>query len=62
MDEIPANVKSVAMFSDCNALENITYKGTKSQWHDILNGNSLVGVAKNCVIHCSDGDIDLNNN
>ncbi len=56
---IPANVKSVAMFSDCNALENITYKGTKLQWHDILNGNSLVGVAKNCVIHCSDGDIEL---
>lgn len=54
---VSANVKSVEAFNDLHSLENITYKGTKSQWYEMLNGNPLIGVSKNCVIHCLDGDI-----
>lgn len=56
------NVTSInyRTFDECSSLKSITYKGTMEQWNNLLEGDKLEGVAKNCIIHCSDGDIDCN--
>lgn len=41
------------------ALENITYKGTIEQWNLIIKNPEWYGNAVTTVIHCTDGDIEL---
>lgn len=41
------------------ALENITYKGTIEQWNLIVKNTAWYGDAVTTVIHCTDGDIEL---
>ena len=58
MKNIEANV-----FSECSALSDIYYEGTKAQWQSITkktNWDKNVGsenVFGSYIIHCSDGDI-----
>ena len=41
------------------ALENITYKGTIEQWNLISKSTEWYGDAVTTVVHCTDGDIEL---
>ena len=41
------------------ALENITYKGTIEQWNLIIKNPEWYGEAVTTVVHCTDGDIEL---
>ena len=54
---IPASVTSIDeyAFEDCDTLESVTYGGTKEQW-DKIEIDEYDNL-KNCVIHCTDGDI-----
>ena len=60
-------------FNQCAKLKQINYVGTIKQWNSILKDNnvdkiinqessSLKGIPASCIVRCSDGDIDLNNN
>ena len=47
-------------FSYCSGLKNIIYTGTIADWQNIDKGiywND--NVSKDCIIHCTDGDIKL---
>ena len=57
---IPNSVTSIG-FSAFENLTSINYQGTQSQWNAInkgLNWNNNVGKY---IVHCSDGDISINN-
>lgn len=41
------------------ALENITYKGTIEQWNLISKDTGWYGDAVTTVVHCTDGDVEL---
>lgn len=44
----------------CYGLTSITFNGTKVQWQAISKGNNWeYGVPSNCVVHCTDGDINI---
>lgn len=45
-------------FSECTALKEVFYKGTKAQWN-FETGFALTGLAEmGVVVHCSDGDAE----
>ena len=47
-------------FRDCRGLTNITYTGTIAGWEKITKGSYWdLYVPKDCIIHCTDGDIKL---
>ena len=54
---IPASVTFIgyAAFSRCSRLKDIYFRGTKAQW-DAVWGSGHEGSAKNCVVHCADGE------
>jgi len=59
---IPDSVTNIghSAFSLCTALASVNYNGTKAQWNNISLGN---GWNYNCpftVVHCTNGDVDLN--
>lgn len=61
---IPSSVKSIggSVFWGCRSLESITYKGTVAQWQSISKGNWWrTGVPSSCIVHCSNGDVNINN-
>lgn len=49
-------------FTDCIALVNITYQGTKAQWNAISKGNLWNAETGDYIVHCTDGDLDKNGN
>ena len=57
--EIPASVTSIgdSAFSKCTSLKSVNYGGTKEQWDKIEITRWSKEDFKNCVIHCTDGDI-----
>ena len=56
---IPDSVASIGKwaFYGCSSLKYIDYLGTKKQWNNLLKYTN--SIPKNCIIHCSDGDINL---
>lgn len=44
---------------ECPMLTSITYKGTMEQWGQIILGGPLDGDGNITVVHCSDGDINI---
>ena len=47
-------------FFNCSGLKNITYTGTIADWRNIDKGSLWKdNVSKDCIIHCTDGDIKL---
>ena len=59
---IPDSVTSIGdcAFSGCSGLKNITYTGTIADWRNIDKGSLWNdNVSKDCIIHCTDGDIKL---
>ena len=59
---IGANVKIIPSyaFRGCSGLKNITYIGTIADWQNIVTGNGWnYEVSKDCIIHCTDGDIKI---
>ena len=47
-------------FSQCKNLINIEYNGSRKQWNDISKDrNWKYGVPEDCVVHCTDGDINI---
>ena len=59
---IGANVKIIPSyaFRGCSGLKNITYIGTIADWQNIVTGNGWnYEVSKDCIIHCTDGNIKL---
>jgi len=47
-------------FENCTNLKSIIYEGTKTEWDSIEKGNDWSKNISICVVHCSDGDINLN--
>ena len=49
-------VKSISRYAfwDCASLKDIYFNGTKDQWNVIKKIDSGI---KNCIIHCTDGDL-----
>ena len=45
--------------SDCYALEEITYTGTKQEWDLLLSNNGLTTIfgGRKVTVHCTDGDV-----
>lgn len=60
---LPDSVTSIGYiaFSSCESLKSITFKGTKEQWQAIENATDWNYTDINCVIHCTDGDIEKSN-
>ena len=58
---IPENVKSIGdnAFEGCAALTNFNYNGTMGQWGAITLGNNWHNNAAFTVVHCTDGDVSL---
>ena len=56
---IPNSVTGIGdyAFFKCLSLSNITYKGSKEQWKAITKGT--VWYTVNCIIHCINGDISI---
>ena len=56
---IPDSVASIGKwaFYGCSSLKYIDYLGTKKQWNNLLKYTN--SIPKSCIIHCSDGDINL---
>ena len=59
---IPNSVTSIgkSAFEGCRGLKNITYTGTIADWKNIAKGTDWNdNVSKDCIIHCTDGDIKI---
>lgn len=59
---LPRSVTKIdgEVFADCSNLTEFTFKGTKAEWKAIEKQD---GWNRNCpftVIHCSDGDVEVN--
>lgn len=54
---IPASVTKIGKeaFGECSRLSNITYLGTKDQWHAIKKSSSWDRKTGNFTVHCVDG-------
>ena len=47
-------------FYYCSSLTSITFSGTQAQWQAISKGLAWKdGVPNNCVVHCTDGDMNI---
>lgn len=58
----PNTIKNIGQetFRTCSKLSSITYNGTISQWNTITKGtNWKDGVPSTCIVHCTDGDINI---
>lgn len=59
---IPNSVTSIGdyVFYLCSNLTSITYNGTTEQWNAITKGNGWKdNVPSTCIVHCTDGDINI---
>ena len=56
---IPASVTKIGKeaFGECSRLSNITYLGTKDQWHAIKKSSSWDRKTGNFIVHCVDGTL-----
>ncbi len=56
---IPASVTKIGKeaFGECSRLSNITYLGTKEQWHAIKKSGSWDRKTGNFTVHCVDGTL-----
>lgn len=52
------NIRTWA-FKGCIMLGELTYKGTKAQWNNVILGEMWNDESSIQVIHCTDGDINL---
>ena len=59
--QIPNTVVSIEdnAFTGCAALTNFNYNGTMGQWGAITLGNNWHNNAAFTVVHCTDGDVSL---
>ncbi len=59
--KLPASLSSISegAFDACDALGEIDFGGTQSDWREIGGEHAFSsdGAAFDCVVHCSDGDI-----
>ena len=46
-------------FSYCNSLTSITFIGTIEQWQSISKETRWRITPLSCVVHCTDGDINI---
>jgi hypothetical protein len=58
---IPNSVTSIGTwaFYDCKSLNYITYEGTQEQWNSITKGSNWDSNVPATVVHCTDGDVEL---
>ena len=59
---IPNSITNIEnrAFHGCYSLTNITFGGTVSQWEAISKGiNWKSYISSSCMVHCSDGDINI---
>ena len=59
---IPNTVTQIGdfAFSNCSAVESITYLGTTSEWQQVTKGISWKAmITKTKVVTCQDGDVSL---
>lgn len=56
---IPANVTTIgdAVFLGCNNLTSIEFKGTISQWNEIVKGSWWNNDTGNYTVHCTNGTL-----
>jgi hypothetical protein len=56
---LPSTLTSIyaEAFAGCTNLVNIHFAGTKAQWAAVSTGENWQPAAKQYVIHCTDGDI-----
>lgn len=61
---IPNSVTSIGdwAFSYCGKLKNINFNGTKIQWNFIEKGFEWNEYTSNFIVHCTDGDLDMDGN
>ena len=61
---IPNSVTSIngSAFWSCYKLKTIMFNGTKDQWKAISGTDQLKMDIFNCIIHCTDGKLDMNGN
>ena len=60
--ELPKNLKFIgnSCFYNCKNLKDIKYNGTKEEWKNKqIPKDWYYKIAKNCILHCTDGDIEL---
>ena len=59
---IPVSVSSIGewAFANCHDIDEILYNGTIEQWNTIEKGNCWDGDNHQYVIHCTNGDIEVN--
>lgn len=58
---IPGSIVSISnsVFSSCSNLTEINYGGSIESWNSIVSEKWNEGLSTTCIIHCSDGDIQL---
>lgn len=58
---IPATIESIGdtCFGGCTSLSIINYNGTKTQWSNVAKGDGWNSGIPATVVHCSNGDIDI---
>ena len=58
---IPKNIKKIetSAFSDCVNLTDVYYDGTKAEWDAIAPGTWNSFGSESCVLHCTDGDFEV---
>lgn len=59
---IPSSVASIGdyAFRNCSRLTSIMFNGTKAQWQAINKSSTWKnGVPATCIVHCTDGDINI---
>ena len=61
---IPSSVISIGYkaFMECENLKEITYEGTKADWNKIEKQPAWNDYSSIETIHCTDGDIEIENN
>lgn len=52
----------IEAFKGCDLLENIVYKGTVAEWSKVSQMSKLSNDISAKVVHCTDGDVILENN